>query len=465
MHRELACAGFVALIFAVPVRADLHSATVAYRNGEHAKAFEEFRALAELGHPTAQFNLAVMYANGEGVRKSMTFGYAWAAIAADNGQEKARAVADELRPLLTPGSIRIADDMKREFGREALEARLMPRKETMLDPASGEPCVRDKLPPRSYPALALRDGVQGHVYVEFSVMPDGTTRHPRVLLSMPPKIFDDYVRGHVMRTTYFPARQGETRAPCRQTQFYRFQIEGASAENYPDLERFVRNVRTEADGGNAQSQMLYGMLLAGLPQLGGTREEALPWFLKAAQAGAPLAQYQVGYSMLLGWGCQCEENKGLVWLRKAAEADQADAQVTLASYALRDELTHENVKRARTWLERAVRQDNREAKVYLSALLAAAPFEDQRDPARARALITEIFRNVDDDPVAFEIRAAAAAASGDFEAAIKDQTRAIAMAKKLRWDPAPLDERLAHYQAGKAWHGDLLGLAATAQPL
>jgi uncharacterized protein len=313
--------------------------------------------------------------------------------------------------------------------------------------------------------MALRDGVQGHVYVEYTVMPDGTTRHPRVLLSMPPNVFDNYVRAHVLRTTYIPAGEGSARAPCRQTAFYRFQIEDTTAASYPDLERFVDKVRTTADEGDAQSQMLYGMLLAGLPQLGGKREDALPWFLKAAQAGAPLAQYQVGYSMLLGWGCQCEENKGLVWLRKAAEADQADAQVTLASYALRDELSLENVKRARTWLERAAAQEHRDARVYLSALLAAAPFPDQRDPGRARALITEIFRQVDDDPVAFEIRAAAAAALGDFKKAVKDQIRAIAMAKRLRWDVARLEERLAHYQAGKPWHGDLLGLAATARPL
>jgi TPR repeat protein len=40
--------------------------------------------------------------------------------------------------------------------------------------------------------------------------------------------------------------------------------------------------------------MLYGMMIAGLPQLHQTYSQALPWFLKAAQAGAPYAQYQIG---------------------------------------------------------------------------------------------------------------------------------------------------------------------------
>ena len=60
------------------------------------------------------------------------------------------------------------------------------------------------------------------------------------------------------------------------------------------------------------------------------------------------------------------------------------------------------------------------------------------------------------DPIAYELRAAANAALGDFEAAKKDQGRAIRMAAKLDWDLAPLKARLAKYESGSAWTGDLL---------
>jgi hypothetical protein len=36
--------------------------------------------------------------------------YAWASLAAENGLEKAKALADRLRPDLAPGSEKIADD-------------------------------------------------------------------------------------------------------------------------------------------------------------------------------------------------------------------------------------------------------------------------------------------------------------------------------------------------------------------
>jgi TPR repeat protein len=198
------------------------------------------------------------------------------------------------------------------------------------------------------------------------------------------------------------------------------------------------------------------MLLEGLPQLKGQRSDALPWFLKAAQAGAPLAQYQVGYSILKGWGCQCEEPKGMMWLRKAAAADQPDAQVTLAQATLRESQSVESVARAKVWLERAVAHDNRDAKFYLAALLAAAPLAEARDATRSAALLAQIFKAVDDDPTTFEIRAAAQAASGDFAKATKNQQKAVAMAKRLKWDLTSHNERLARYEAHEAWYGNLL---------
>ncbi len=49
----------VAWGMAVPARADLYSASKAYRKGHYAAAFKEFRTLAELGQPAAQYDLAV----------------------------------------------------------------------------------------------------------------------------------------------------------------------------------------------------------------------------------------------------------------------------------------------------------------------------------------------------------------------------------------------------------------------
>ena len=99
-------------------------------------------------------------------------------------------------------------------------------------------------------------------------------------------------------------------------------------------------------------------------------------------------------------------------MHKAAAADQADAQVMLANYLLRGEPGAEDIAKALTWLERAVASGNRDAKFYLAALLAAGVDPARRDPARALAVLKEVMRDLDDDPTAFEIRAAAYAMLG-----------------------------------------------------
>jgi TPR repeat protein len=160
----------------------------------------------------------------------------------------------------------------------------------------------------------------------------------------------------------------------------------------------------KAAAGDPQAQMLYGMMIAGLPQLKRTYDQALPWFLRAAQAGAPNAQYQVGTGLLQGRGCQCDTGKGEIWLQKAAQADQPDTQVSLAEYMLKGEPTQESVNGAVVWLERGAKQGNAAAKLLLSGILAATPIREIRDPPRALTLADSLEHDYKIDPSFWEIR-------------------------------------------------------------
>lgn len=177
--------------------------------------------------------------------------------------------------------------------------------------------------------------------------------------------------------------------------------------------------------------------------------------MKAAQAGAPYAQYQIGTGLLAGRGCQCDAVKGEIWLEKAAQADQPDAQVSLAEYLLRDSSDH-NVEGALVWLERAAKQDNDAAKMRLAAVLAANPSSQIRNPERALRLSEGLERGHRYDPTLWEIKAAAAAAQADFKTAVKAQNEALSRAKKLEWDLAAMTARQTEYSSNRAWTGDLL---------
>jgi len=445
----------LATVLSLPAAADLVSASKAYVKGDYAKAFADFRELAQLGQPTAQYDLAVMYAKGQGTRQSEIYAYAWASLAASNGLEKAKSLADVLRPGLAPGSEQIAADIEAQYASAVLDARLNPKiVENANEQDNKKRChwVHAEIP--SYPTEARMRGAEGEVYVEFSVMPDGRSRNPRIIYALPQGLFEPTVRAALLHSEFGHGLAGEGPAQC--TTFYRFTLTGVTASDYPSLQRYVDDTLAKAKGGDPNAQMLYGMLLVGLPQLNKPRSSALPWFLKSAQAGIPVAQYQVGYSLLKGWGCNCEENKGLDWLRRAAQGGQPDAEVTLAMYALKGTPDAERSRQAKLWLEQAAASGNHDGKLYLAALLAAAPDTAARDPRRSLKLLDEVFRNVNDDPTAFEIRAAAQASAGQFEDAVKSEHRALAMAQALKWDVTPLSERLSHYVAKQPWYGTLL---------
>ena len=444
----------VAALPCVSAHADLFTAQLAYEKGDYQRAFKDYRDLAELGQPQAQYDLAIMYAKGQGVRQSELNAYAWATLAAESGHAAGRALAEELRPGLAPGSEKIAQDIRGPFSRAALDARLMPK---MKDDERGEArCSQFMRPDVSYPADAQFKGIQGNVFVEFVVMPDGSTRNPRIIYAVPTGIFESTVRAAVLHTQYRAGEQGTKAVHCHT--MYRFVVQSLTASAYPDLQTFVSETRKKAEGGDAGAELMYGMLLAGLPQLGHPRSDAVPWFLKAAQRGSLSAQYLVGSSLLFGMGCRCEESKGEVWLRKAAVADQSNAQVSLAAYALRGTPDATNSKLAGVWLERAAATGDHDGMYYLSALLAATAVDELRDPKRALSLLDKVRADVSGNPTAFEIRAAAQAASGAFADAVGSERRAIAMATRLKWDLAPLNERLAHYESRHPWYGDLLGL-------
>jgi len=62
----------------------------AYRNGDYATTLENFEPLAEQGDASAQYNLGVMYANGEGVPQNASTAVEWYRKAAEQGHASAQ---------------------------------------------------------------------------------------------------------------------------------------------------------------------------------------------------------------------------------------------------------------------------------------------------------------------------------------------------------------------------------------
>lgn len=446
-------------------RADLYGAQDALARQDFARAFELYRELAEMGLPLAQENLAVMYVSGEGVKRDNVLGYGWALIARENGGSDAmQSIISQLEPHLTDTARNRVAELQGQFGKAALQERLLPgSKEAAAKPqapVSPDNCkfLVPANPDDYYPREAIRQGLSGNVYLEFTVMPDGRARNPRAYFALPRLSFDAAAAGVIFNSTFKPKQENGVAVPCSLRVVIKFVSKGGTTgSTHPLLKAKLDDARTRAQAGDPGAQLDYAILLQGVRSAGASKEDFMSWYLKAAQAGIPTAQFVVG-STLLGSPDSTEVQKGVIWLTKAADAGQVDAQADLANYLLRN--SPDAVTRARAYelLDRAAAAQSLDGRYRLAALLASDADETRRNPRRALELLEPVMLDKNFDPTAWEIRAAACAMLGDFKAAQADQERAIRMATKFGWDLAPQKARLEKYNNNTAWTGDLLSL-------
>ena len=74
-----------------------------------------YRKAAEQGFADAQYNLGVMYANGEGVPKDFVEAYAWLNISASMGLEVTRKNRDIIDNKMTTAQKRQAQERTKEL--------------------------------------------------------------------------------------------------------------------------------------------------------------------------------------------------------------------------------------------------------------------------------------------------------------------------------------------------------------
>ena len=100
-------------LFAIPVlllsmligspafSADFQKALYAYKSGNYKYALRKFRGLAEQGDVRSQYNLGVMYENGQGTQKNYAHGYMWFDIAASHGNKTAKEDLDRITKFMS----------------------------------------------------------------------------------------------------------------------------------------------------------------------------------------------------------------------------------------------------------------------------------------------------------------------------------------------------------------------------
>ena len=85
---------------------------------DYKKAMEWYALAAEQGDASAQYNLGVMYYNGQGVIQDYLYAHMWLNIAASNGSEVGGTLRDRLAAQMLPADISSAQNMARECVRK-----------------------------------------------------------------------------------------------------------------------------------------------------------------------------------------------------------------------------------------------------------------------------------------------------------------------------------------------------------
>ncbi len=438
------------VLVSAPAPADLNTAASAYDAGDFQTAHREFRSLAELGDPIAQYNLGILYLRGEGVRKSAATGYAWLKLAADAKHPAAMRSEAELRPIYGEDAAAIVADLEARFGLAHVRESRLPEILPNCEYSERTPARLISRTRVGYPGDASYRGAEGWMTVEFSIAPDGTARDYTVLSSNAPDIWRASIEEAMREWRWAPAMRAGVPVWSRSGVHFRFDFEGANLR----LDPWIEGIKAKAEAGDPLQQYLYAIVLTGHPQLRKPWSDGLPWIEKSALSGFALAEYHLGMSLLDGRGCTADRDKALYWLQRAAAKGVAEAQYILALEMTEDPAP---IRMSTTPIDllRKASGAHRPASLALARALATGPQATAASTAEAVSLSAAALKSDPRDPSAMEAHAAALAAAGRFDAAVEHQKRAVKFAEARGWDLRPLQQRLAAYQRREPWRGPM----------
>lgn len=440
-------------------RADFDAAGKAYAAGRYEEAFRQFQELARQGDHDAQFNIGAMLYRGEGVAADPVEGYAWVALAAQEGtDEKKNSARGKLLERLSGDdkqkALARSAELLAEYGDAAIIEKISP---VMLPNAECEFELKRQSPIIAhYPDKMLNEYKTGWVDLSYTVARDGTTRNHGVVF------FSDraFVAGSVAaikRVKYnVPLVNGKPADIHGVRLRVNYVLRGGRFSPY-EVRRMMETQKQKALAGNAQDKYQYAYLLDTIPSYTDVSledKDANEWYWRSAKEGYTPSQFFIGRNLLYGKGCRAEPQKGAVWLTTAARKSQPDAQYLLAVELIAGTRMERDEQRAIELLERAAALNYSTADIKLAWIYATHPDASVRNGAKARAHLDRVADEYIDTVTLHETRAAASAEASAFKQAVDYQQSALDEARSLDF-PADtirlMEERLQHYRGGLPW--------------
>lgn len=415
-----------------------------YTSGNFEPAFKGFSELATLGNARAQFNLGVMYARGEFIKKDIAESYAWLKLAALSEEESElslktlKIIAGKLDNSAKRQAEQRFNSLAKKYSPKVIKDQLFPTllsEDVALEKSGFTPAEAIRKKPPKYPENELRDGNIGWVDFYYSVAPDGTVRNVQ-LINAESKNFEKAAIKALRSYVYQPATMnGQAVAQHGMKLRFTFAIEGKRTFE-KQLTKAVTASRERAlhGGGLDKYRHAYSLSLIESASIGlkGNEhlfEPSIVWYSKAAQDGNPYAKFEIGRRLGYGHQCEVEGNKSHFWVESAVKDELADAQFLLGTQTYQGIHCDKDEAKGLALIKTAADKGFLPAVLEYSWLLATHPEASLRQPNIALEYLQKIeLKNVLVRLRYFEIEAVVHAALGNF----KQANTALKKAKKQR---------------------------------
>ncbi|QKK02541.1 MAG: TonB family protein [Pseudomonadota bacterium] len=402
-------------------------AVSAYENGNHAEARIAFERMAEAGMPEAQFNLGVMWLNGEGGPVDRVKAALWIDTASGAGYQPASQARDTVVGVLDDEQraefVSQRQDWTREHSLQALFQRHRARPCSdecssaadadagTTDPAGipptritaghtseplqlsidGRQVYIDRIAP-SYPRRATERGIMGVVRLGGWIRPDGALEQPHVIGADPRGYFEEEALRAWKQWSFKWAEDEAPSSPIYITQRIVFALEGEQVQG-----QTMRDISTAVERADEDPEAAYRALWMveqfELPFADEVAVEAKTSVInQAAMEGVRRAQIDLARRLAYGHDVEQDRAAAIFWLKQAAFEGQAEAQFELARWktldpSFRADLLHAAVTGgflpAVLWQIRSALDANEPDRDYVASLLDQLPREwrNRRDDA------------------------------------------------------------------------------------
>lgn len=229
---------FILLLLCSSLSADYNSALKAYEENDFEAAYHEFYSMARMGEKRSQFNLGVMFYQGQYVEQNINKAYAWIKLATQGAtaseQEKAALKVIAKQVDETEANKQFIE-LEQQFGTQALMDNLYP---TIRPAKRGEQAKVIKIKEPVYPRNALKNGLQGYTKFQFDIDPNGKPRNIQLMDSFPSKVFDRASLKAIRQWTFEPVKNSDGNPVFKKNVLYKLEFR-ISAGNKGKKEVYV----------------------------------------------------------------------------------------------------------------------------------------------------------------------------------------------------------------------------------